>query len=71
MDFVNLKKEDQYDYENEESWVQIQYLPSLIRHLHFYYPNYKSGPYELSLIKNYQQLQKINRTSRLKDLKKK
>lgn len=68
---VNLKKEDQYDYENEESWVQIQYLPSLIRHLHFYYPNYKSGPYELSLIKNYQQLQKINRTSRLKDLKKK
>ena len=68
---VGLKPEDQYDYDNEESWPYIQYLPSLIRTMKFYQPNYKSGPYELSLIKNYLQLQKNNRTTRLKDLKKK
>ncbi len=67
---VHLAKEDQYDYDNPKSWPYIQYLPSLIRNMHFYYPNYKSGPYELSLIKNYEQLQKINRTTKLKDLKK-
>ena len=34
----------------------------------FYEPNYNSGPYELSLIKNYERLSKINRTSNLKEL---
>jgi hypothetical protein len=37
----------------------------------FYEPNYKSGPYELSLIKNYERLSKIERTSNLKELYKK
>jgi hypothetical protein len=35
---------------------KIQYLPALIKNMKFYEPNYKSGPYELSLIKNYERL---------------
>ena len=50
---------------------KIQYLPSLIKSMKFYEPNYKSGPYELSLIKNYERLSKIERTSNLKELYKK
>ncbi len=68
---VGLNKEDQYDYDHPEIWNKIQYLPTLIKDMKFYEPNFNSGPYELSLIKNYQQLQKIQRTNHLKDLKKK
>ena len=68
---VGLNDEDKYDYDRPDLWNKIQYLPTLIKDMKFYKPNYNSGPYELSLIKNYEQLQKINRTNHLKDLKKK
>ncbi len=68
---VGLSKEDQYDYADSSIWEKIQYLPSLIKDMQFYEPNFQSGPYELSLIKHYQQLKNISRTPRLRDLKKK
>lgn len=65
---IGLDKEQQYNYDRLDVVEKIQYLPSLIKEMKFYKPNYKSGPYELSLIKNYERLSKINKTSNLKDL---
>ena len=68
---VGLAENEKYNYERLDVVEKIQYLPSLIKNMKFYEPDYKSGPYELSLIKNYERLSKINRTSNLKDLYKK
>ena len=68
---IGLKEDEKYKYERLDIVEKIQYLPSLIKEMKFYEPNYKSGPYELSLIKNYERLSKINRTSNLKELYKK
>lgn len=68
---VGLDKDEQYNYDRLDVVEKIQYLPTLIKNIKLYEPNYKSGPYELSLIKNYERLAKINRTSNLKDLYKK
>ncbi len=65
---VGLAKDEQYDYDRLDVVEKIQYLPSLIKNMKFYKPNYQSGPYELSLIKNYERLSKIERTSNLKEL---
>ena len=65
---VGLADDEKYDYSRLDLMEKIQYLPSLIKDMKFYEPNYKSGPYELSLIKNYERLIKINRTSNLKQL---
>ena len=65
---VGLDKEQQYNYDRLDVVEKIQYLPSLIKEMKFYKPNYKSGPYELSLIKNYKRLSKINKPTNLKDL---
>ena len=66
-----LSEDEKYKYERLDLVEKIQYLPSLIKEMKFYEPNYKSGPYELSLIKNYERLSKKNRTSNLKELYKK
>ena len=68
---IGLSEDEKYKYERLDLVEKIQYLPSLIKEMKFYEPNYKSGPYELSLIKNYERLSKINRTSNLKELYKK
>ena len=68
---VGLDEDSKYNYERLDVIEKIQYLPSLIKNMKFYNPNYKSGPYELSLIKNYERLSKIERTSNLKELYKK
>lgn len=68
---VGLKDEEKYDYDNPKIWEHIQYLPSVIRDMKFYEPNYESGPYELSLIKNYERLQKHFRSADMKELRKK
>ena len=68
---VGLSEDEKYKYERLDLVEKIQYLPSLIKDMKFYEPNYNSGPYELSLIKNYERLSKINRTSNLKELYKK
>ena len=65
---VGLKDDEKYNYERLDLVEKIQYLPSLIKDMKFYEPNYQSGPYELSLIKNYERLSKIQRTSNLKEL---
>lgn len=68
---VGLEDDEKYDYDRLDVIEKIQYLPSLIKDMKFYNPNYSSGPYELSLIKNYERLKKINRTANLKELYKK
>lgn len=68
---VGLNENEKYNYDRLDLVEKIQYLPSLIKDMKFYEPNIKSGPYELSLMKNYERLSKINRTSNLKDLYKK
>lgn len=68
---VGLDKDQQYNYDRLDLVEKIQYLPSLIKDMKFYTPNYNSGPYELSLLKNYDRLKKINRSSNLKELYKK
>ncbi len=65
---VGIDKDSMYNYDRLDVVDKIQYLPSLIKQIKFYEPNYQSGPYELSLIKNYEKLKKINRTSNLKEL---
>ncbi len=65
---VGLSEDEQYNYDRLDVVEKIQYLPSLIKNMKFYKPNYSSGPYELSLIKNYERLAKIERTSNLKEL---
>ena len=68
---VGLEDDEKYDYDRLDVVEKIQYLPSLIKDMKFYNPNYSSGPYELSLIKNYERLKRINRTANLKELYKK
>lgn len=68
---IGLKDDEKYNYDRLDVVEKIQYLPSLIKDMKFYEPNYQSGPYELSLIKNYERLSKIQRTSNLKELYKK
>ena len=68
---VGLEEEEKYKYERLDLVEKIQYLPSLIKEMKFYQPNYNSGPYELSLLKNYDRLKKINRSSNLKEIYKK
>lgn len=68
---VGLEENEKYDYERLDVVEKIQYLPSMIKNMKFYKPNYNSGPYELSLIKNYERLSKIQRSAILKDVYKK
>lgn len=68
---VGLNEDEKYKYERLDLVEKIQYLPSLIKDMKFYEPNYSSGPYELSLLKNYDRLKKINRSSNLKEVYKK
>lgn len=68
---VGLDEDEKYNYDRLDLVEKIQYLPALIKNMKFYEPNYKSGPYELSLIKNYERLSKIERISNLKELYKK
>ena len=68
---VGLNEDEKYKYERLDLVEKIQYLPSLIKDMKFYEPNYTSGPYELSLLKNYDRLKKINRSSNLKEVYKK
>lgn len=68
---IGLSEDEKYKYERLDLVEKIQYLPSLIKDMKFYEPNYSSGPYELSLLKNYDRLKKINRSSNLKEVYKK
>lgn len=66
---ISLQNADKYDYDNFESWNQIQYLPNNIKDIEFYLP-IDSSPYETILKQNYQKLRQIKRTTNLRSLKK-
>lgn len=67
---VNVREEDKYPYDRPDLWEKMQYLPNLIKNLHFYIPSPYSQ-YEKALNTNYQRLQKQKRSSNLDELKKK
>lgn len=66
---VNMQEEDKYDYGRSDLWYRIQYLPDSIKDKVFYTPQ-RSSSYEKQLAANYDELKKIKRTRRLRDLKK-
>jgi putative ATPase len=66
---VNVAEEDKYPYDRPDLWEKIQYLPELIKDVHFYTPN-NSGAYERQLNENYLRLKKIKRSRQLRELKK-
>jgi putative ATPase len=65
-----VREEDKYPYDRPDLWEKMQYLPNLIKNLHFYIPSPYSQ-YEKALNTNYQRLQKQKRSSNLDELKKK
>lgn len=67
---VNMKEEDQYDYNRSDIWNQIQYLPDALKDTQFYHPQMNSS-YEKVLAQNLEKLRKVKRTSNLAALKKK
>lgn len=69
---VNVAEEDKYPYDRPDLWNKIQYLPNLIKDMKFFKPNLNtSSLYEKGLNDNYLKLEKIVRSSSLRDLKKK
>ncbi len=69
---VNVAEEDKYPYNRPDLWNKIQYLPNLIKDMKFFKPNLNtSSLYEKGLNDNYIKLEKIVRSSSLRDLKKK
>ena len=64
---VNVNQEDKYPYSRPDLWKYIQYMPQGLEDVKFYKPN-PSGNYERSLITNYQELEKIKRSTSIRDL---
>lgn len=64
---VNAKQEDKYPYSRPDLWKYIQYMPEGLEDTKFYNPS-TSGNYEKSLNLNYQELEKIKRSTSIKDL---
>lgn len=67
---VNVSDEDKYPYDRPDLWKYIQYLPQGLEKRKFYNPG-SEGNYEKSLFTNYQNLEKIVRSSSLRLLKSK
>lgn len=67
---VNRNEEDCYPYDRPDLWEKIQYLPNLIKNKKFYKPS-NGSKYERALNENYERLQKIKRSTNLRELKKK
>ena len=66
---VNKNEEDLYPYDRPDLWEKIQYLPNLIKNTKFYIPSNNSS-YERALNENYARLNKITRSTNLRELKK-
>ena len=66
---INKNEEDLYPYDRPDLWEKIQYLPNLIKNTKFYIPSNNSS-YERALNENYARLNKITRSTNLKELKK-
>lgn len=66
---VQMDKDEQYDYEREDLWKYIQYLPDKLKNTTFYHPNTTSS-YEKVLASNIEKLRTTRRSNNLKLLKK-
>lgn len=67
---VNMKEQDQYDYDRPDIWSRIQYLPDRLKNERFYQPQTNSS-YEKTLAQNLDKLRSVKRTNHLAELKKK
>lgn len=67
---VNMKEQDQYDYDRPDIWSRIQYLPDRLKNERFYHPQTNSS-YEKTLAQNLDKLRSVKRTNHLAELKKK
>lgn len=70
LNAVGMDEEDMYDYDNPQSWYQIQYLPDTLRDKSFYFPGNRNSA-EKAYAENYDKLKTIKRTNQLKTLRKK
>lgn len=66
---VNMDKDACYDYERDDLWNRIQYLPDHLKNKIFYTPSVSSA-YEKVLGENVKKLRQTKRSSDLKALKK-
>lgn len=66
---VNVKDEDKYPYDRPDLWSKMQYLPNLLKDIHFYEP-WLTSSYEKALKENYDRLNKAGRSSNLRELRK-
>lgn len=67
---VNMRPDETYDYERDDLWPMIQYLPDFLKDEHFYEPEYTSS-YEKVLAQNLMKIRSVKRTADLPGLKKK
>ena len=65
---VGLAEMDRYDYDRDDLWNQIEYLPEGTQNTPFFTPQ-ASSPYENTLINNLNVLNKIKRTHNISQLK--
>ena len=65
---VGLAEVDRYDYDRDDLWNQIEYLPEGTQNTPFFTPQ-ASSPYENTLLNNLNVLNKIKRTHDLRQLK--
>lgn len=66
---VQMREEDKYDYERDDLWNKIQYLPDKLKDARFYIPESTSS-YEKVLAQNVEKLRATKRTKNLSQLKK-
>lgn len=67
---VGLEEDEKYNYDLEEAWEYIQYLPDQIKSERFYIP-WMTSNYEKALAENYKRLLKHGRSNDMKLINKK
>lgn len=65
---VNVQEIDKYPYDRPDLWAKMQYLPEALKDAKFYNPS-NNSQYEKVLNENYEKLNKVVRTSNLRQLK--
>ena len=66
---VGMNDEDKYPYDRPDLWHKIQYLPNMVKNIHFYEPN-NNSTYEKQLASNLIELKKTKRVTDIAKLKK-
>lgn len=70
LNAVGVDDKDMYDYDRNDLWHKIQYLPDELRNEEFYRPQNLNSA-EKTYASNYEQLKKVQRTNNLRKLKEK